>query len=196
MELTKQPETELEYWVAIEELGGFVWRMNHDLGDGRIEDPTGKIDQAIASAREISERLVTELSRFGVIHPKDCPEVPLGQKPPPAPEGKIYHWDWYKKMKTESYQRAYDGIICSACPFSKGVEHMIALGGVIPCSVFHGMLYRLRAPHACGMIDGRFNFWTEAMLSKRIRHRKNGKAILAAFRAKRAELTPAPKTAG
>lgn len=39
MELQKQPETEMEYWQAIEMLGGFAWSMNHDLALSRWKDP-------------------------------------------------------------------------------------------------------------------------------------------------------------
>jgi len=186
MELTKQPETEMEYWDTIESLGGFAWQMNHDLADGRITDPKGGIAKDIVDARKISDRLVTELGeKFGVIHPKDCPRVESGQEKPPAPEGKIYYWDWYHKMKTESYQREYEGIICSACPFSEGVERMIATSGRIPCRLFQGSMSRLRAPHVCGMIS--WGGLTEEQLFLQIRTEK-GEDALVAFKAKMEKL--------
>ncbi|MFA6042309.1 MAG: hypothetical protein WCV85_04400 [Patescibacteria group bacterium] len=43
MKLEKQPETELEYWQAIESLGGFSWHTRHDMSHGRIEDKDGSI---------------------------------------------------------------------------------------------------------------------------------------------------------
>lgn len=190
MELTKQPETELEYWVAIEELGGFIWRMNHDLADGRIEDPTGGGVREVESAQDICKRLVGELSeKFGVIPPAECPRVALGEAPPPTPEGKAYYWDWYRRMKEEAYRAEYAGLICSACPFSDGVEKMIALGGVIPCGVFSGMMYRLSAPHLCGM-TGPGGLWSQEKLYElmRVRH---GADALAAFQQKEAALKPA-----
>ena len=33
--------SEIFLWLAIEELGGFLWRMNHDLADGRIDSTPG-----------------------------------------------------------------------------------------------------------------------------------------------------------
>ncbi|NQT50123.1 hypothetical protein HQ571_05500 [Candidatus Kuenenbacteria bacterium] len=160
MKIKKQPETEMEYWSVIEALGGFIWQMNHSLSHGRIEDPDGGVEKDITSSREIQLRLVSEIvEKFGVIAPQDCPKVEFGEESPPAPEGKIYYWDWYKKMKAESYQTEYDGLICSACPFSEGVERMISLGGQIPCGVFSGSISRLRAPHLCAMVT--FADWSE-----------------------------------
>ena len=35
--------SEAELYFIIDECGAFIWRMNHDLADGRIEDHDGKI---------------------------------------------------------------------------------------------------------------------------------------------------------
>jgi hypothetical protein len=79
--LKKHPETEIEYWSAIEALGGFIWRMNHDLADGRIKDSTGGIDRDITEARKVSAQLVEELwEKFGVVAPKNCPQLTLEQR--------------------------------------------------------------------------------------------------------------------
>lgn len=186
MELQKQPETEMEYWEAIEGLGGFAWRMNHDLADERIRDPSGGIDLDIQDARQISARLVSELGKkFGVIPPQDCPKIELGQKPPKAPKGKIYYWDWYNKMKNRAYSIDYEKIICSACPFSKGVKKMISLGGQIPCGAFRGFLYRLDAPYRCGMLG--IDDWSEEKFQQGI-IRKGGEAALVRFRIREAGL--------
>ena len=186
MELQKQPETEMEYWQAIEGLGGFIWSTNHDLADGRIQDPSGGMDRDIQDARQISTRLVSELGeKFGVIPPQDYPKVELGQKPPKAPKGKKYYWDWYKKMKKLAYSIDYEKIICSACPFSEGVERMISLGSQIPCGAFGGCLYKLRAPYLCGMLDTKS--WGEEELRQEI-IRKGGEAALVRFRIKEAGL--------
>jgi len=189
MQLKKQPKTEMEYWEIIEGLGGFAWRMNHDLGDERITDPTGEIDQEILEARKISDKLVNDLDeKFGVIAPKNYPKVEIGQTLPTTPEGKIYYWDWYKKMQKEYYELEYEKIICSACPFSEGVEKMNALGGTIPCSVFPGMVYRLYPPYACAMIDfSSSNYWTEEQLYQEI-IKKGGKKALQVFEKKLVEL--------
>jgi|SRR3989338_11364060 len=57
IELKNQPETEAEYWAAIEDLGGFMWKTNHDLSHGRIQDPTGEISQSVESFRGSLYRL-------------------------------------------------------------------------------------------------------------------------------------------
>ena len=33
--------SEIFLWFYIENMGGFLWRMNHDLADGRIESTPG-----------------------------------------------------------------------------------------------------------------------------------------------------------
>ncbi len=171
----KQPVTETDYWEAIEGLGGFIWSTNHGLSHGRIEDPDGEISKAIKEAGELSVRFLKEISeKFGIIPPNDYPKVEQGQTLPPAPEGKTYYWDWYKKMKHDCYQRDYDGIICSACPFSEGVERMIDLGGVIPCSVFRGMIYHLRAPYECGMLTN----WKREELYQKILNKSDNEVLL------------------
>lgn len=167
MELVKQPETEVEYWEVIEALGGYIWHTNHELGHGRME-PSDEIEKSLQSAGQLSERLVAEIGeKFGVIHPKDCLKVEFGQTPPPAPDGKKYYWDWYKQMKQEIYRKEYEGLICSACPLSDGLERMVALGGVIPCGVWRGMIYRLRVPYQCAMTDHLGN-WSETKLHEEI----------------------------
>lgn len=182
IELKKHPETEQEYWETIEGLGGMSWRLNHDLADGRIDDPSGKVSQDITDLQTLLEALVSEVcEKFGVIHPKDCPQrsmedimndVPI----PPAPEGKKYYRDWYNEQKQLSYSREYEGMICSACPFSEGLEHMMALGGQVPCGKFSGMLYRLDAPHLCGMVTWH-NGWTKEHLYNQIQSEYGDQAL-------------------
>jgi len=187
MELKKHPETEMEYWETIETLGGFIWSTNHGLSHGRIDDPTGDLFKEVTSAQEISDKLVRELGeKFGVIPPNDCPRVEIDQQPPPAPEGKIYYWNWYRKMKELAYKADYEKMICCACPFSDGLEKMIRLGGVVPCNLWRGMLYRLTQPHVCAMIS--FDGWTLEKFEKNIQ-RKHGDDALTAFRKKKEELT-------
>jgi len=185
MEFAKQPETEVEYWEAIEALGGYIWRTKHDLADGRMTS-NDEIEKSLQSAGQLSERLVAEIGeKFGIIHPKDCPKFEFGQTPPLAPEEKTYYWDWYKRMKQEVYRKEYEGLICSACPLSTGLEHMVALGGVIPCGVWKGTIYRLRIPYQCAMIDN--GDWSEKKL-----HEEIGKEVtqsaLAQFKNKEKEL--------
>jgi hypothetical protein len=154
----EHPETELEYFELIEHLGGMQWSLNHNLADGRIEDPDGGVAKDIMTLQDLLNNLVQELSeKFGVIHPNDCPkrtmeEILKSVPVPPAPEGKIYYWDWYEKQKKVSYQNEYDNTICSACPYSEGVDRMMQLGQV-PCGLFHGSLYHLSANYLCAIME-------------------------------------------
>ena len=158
-------EEEMNYWKEIEALGGFVWRMNHDLADGRIEDPDGKIDKSIEEAQQRIECLVSEVKeKFGVIPLKDYPKVKSLQSLPPSPEGKTYYWDWYNKMKDIFYKEEYNKLICSACPFSDGVEKFKI--NIIPCRINKGIMYSLMEPYICGMIS--YEKWTEKKLYKKI----------------------------
>lgn len=183
IELKKHPETEQEYWETIEGLGGMSWSLNHDLADGRIDDPKGEVSQSITDLQGLLETLVGEVcEKFGVIHPKDCPQRSIGDiandvPVPLAPEGKKYYWDWYHEQKQASYGKDYEGMICSACPFSEGLEKMMALGGQVPCSEFRGALYRLDAPHKCGMISWPGDGWTEEYLYQRIQQEHGDEAL-------------------
>jgi hypothetical protein len=151
MELAAQPETELEYWGAIESLGGFIWSTNHGLSHGRIQDPEGKIGKEIVEVGELSLKLVTELGeKFGIIPPQDCPRPDNDGNYPQPPEGKKYYWPWYREMKDRAWEMEYESMICSACPFSKGAK---ALQISVPCSKFAGVMFHLRAPHLCGMLE-------------------------------------------
>ena len=186
MELLKKPETEMEYYQVIEGLGGFAWRMDHDLADGRIEDETGGIDKDIQDARKISATLVAELKeKFGVIPPEECPKVEPGKEAPPAPKGKIYYWDWYKKMKDLSFRIDYEKIICSACPFCGGVKEMMDRGGSIPCHKINGVLYRLGQPFVCSFVA--YKELTPEQLYAEIL-KKGGEVALTRFKIKEAGL--------
>ncbi len=186
MKLLKNPETEMEYWGVIEGLGGFAWRMNHDLADGRIEDKTGGVDKDIQEAQELSAKLVSELKeKFGVIPPEECPKLKLGEKAPPAPEGKIYYWDWYQKMKELYWRVDYEKLICGACPFSKGVEEMIRMGGNIPCGRINGSIYQLRPSFQCHFTH--FRELTPEQLYGEIL-KKGGEPALISFKVREAGL--------
>ena len=183
-QILEQVESELQYWEVIEGLGGFIWRMNHDMADGRINDPKGQLGSEVFFMQQVIESLVCGLfERYGVIHPKDCPKVECGQTPPEAPEGMTYYWDWYQRMKQESYSQEYAGMICAACPYSEGVERFMGLGGTIPCSLFPGMCYHLRTPFACCMIgeDRRFEYTMEQFMEKLLA--EHGPAVMAGFAA-------------
>ncbi len=188
MELEKRPETELEYWATIEQLGGFIWRMNHDLADGRITDPDGAIDHDINQAHELTQQLLKEIEdKFGVI-PPDLKNKQAGEKS--APPGKIHYWDWYKQMKRQCYNLHYQSLICSACPFSDGLDRYVALGS-IPCGIYPGTFVELKNPFTCQMVHRKIRSWNDGILHSLIK-RKFGSDTLAAFKAKKQELMNAP----
>jgi hypothetical protein len=188
MELKKWPKTEMEYWKSIETLGGFSWGMDHELADGRIKDPEGGIDKEIQEATEISMKLVAELEgKFGVIPPDKYPQKEPGQELPPAPEGKIYYWDWYHRIEEKCYRQEYEGMICSVCPYSEGLGEMIATGGRVLCGLWTGCS-RLVEPYSCAML--RLENWDEHRLYEAIRE-KAAEEALKRFLEKKQELKQA-----
>ena len=185
MELKKHPAAESEYWEVIESLGGFIWSISHAMSHGNIDDKDGEVTKDIVEARKTQECLLTEIcQKFGVIAPKDCPKTEAERTSVPAPEGKIYYWDWYKKMKEDSYLKDYEAMICSACPFSGGLQEMIDCGGSVPCNAFSGIMNRLSIPYECGML---YDHWRREDLYKKI-VQKSGEEILLKFQAKEKEL--------
>jgi hypothetical protein len=161
MKLNKWPETELEYWAAIESLGGFMHRMNHGLAHGRIDDESGGVASDIMDAQEIQQKLAAEITeKFGVCHETaDGERVGRngidGEWPELPENGKIWYWQWYEKMKVEAFRPDYEGSVCGACPFA-GSLHKFATHHSHPCEIFPGMLNRLTVPHECAMIGDRF----------------------------------------
>lgn len=183
MELTKEPVTELEHWEIIEGLGGFIWNMEHDIFNKRIE-PTELLLQEIKEAREIQQRIVNQAcEKFNVVFP---PQTPFGKKAPPPPEGKTYYWPWYYKMKDISLRGQYEQMICSSCVFSRGVEEFLAMSR-IPCSLCPGLI-RLARDTDCYFVS--FGKKTEEEMRERIRA-EHGAEALRAYDEKKAKLMAA-----
>ena len=80
--------SEIFLWNYIEGVGGFIWRMNHDLGDGRIESTPG-IEKDLLTMGENIKYAVNQLVRFGV-------EDPQGKE---NEEGRKTYWEWYRGWK-------------------------------------------------------------------------------------------------
>ena len=92
---------EYKVYFMIEECGGFIWRMNHDLGDGRIEDtPDGAIAKDIERIREIQQLLADELPRFGV----KVKNKTTGRVTEDYIEWYNYWHDWHKGMSDEQWR--------------------------------------------------------------------------------------------
>jgi len=73
-------------WLTIDGLGDFVWRMNHDIADGRIPS-TPSLEENILKMHETIIFATTQIKRFG-------PEV-LDKDNKPTKE----YWDWYDTWK-------------------------------------------------------------------------------------------------
>lgn len=84
---TLDEASEVYLWLTIEGLGGFVWRMNHDLADGRIESTPG-IEKDLITMQEQIEYAVSQLERFGIKNPKGEDK-----------EVRDAYWEWYQTWK-------------------------------------------------------------------------------------------------
>ena len=92
---------EVLIYMCMENLGGFIWRMNHDMAHGRIPEASHKgIDKDIVIAREEQKKLLTSLTRFGV-NPTDEKGVPTKDY------WKWYRWwsQWHKGMSNDDWNR-------------------------------------------------------------------------------------------
>lgn len=78
--------SERDLYFTIDFFGGFIWRMNHDMADGRIplEDHPA-IDKDVSRCRERSCIAVKQCSRFGV-----DPAVDKDNRPTDD------YWKWYR----------------------------------------------------------------------------------------------------
>jgi len=183
MRLRKWPDLETEYWEAIEATGQYIFSTSRALSRGQITDTKSTVARSITQARRISERLSVELCRkFSVIHPNDCPTVELGKSPPLPPVGKEFYWDWYRRMKVAKYSKEYEGMICSACPFSNGLPEMVTTGAT-PCDIFPGRIFALWPPFECAMLQE----WSRKKLYAEIAG-KAGRETLARFQKRRRSL--------
>jgi hypothetical protein len=157
MKLEKPPETPNEYYETIEAASALGYRLERDLKRGAVEDPEGKVAAEISELRTITKRLIAEAcEKFHLVHPSQCPETPDGEfndrvKPP---AGKTYYWVWQEAMRIAARRREYQGLICSACPYSKGVKRFIRFGK-IPCKAYQGVVRRLKAPDRCVLVDSK-----------------------------------------
>jgi hypothetical protein len=191
MELSKQPETEMEYWQFLEGLGGIIWSNIHDISHDLLPKSDAVMNE-INEAAELSGHLLAEIGeKFGVIRPGDYPTLKDGEALPPAPEGKVYYWDWYGKLKHSFYYEIYENLICSACPFSTGLQNMINLGGQIPCGAVSGWFGRLLISHECGMVNN-IHQWSKIELYREIREKSTWRG-LQKFKKKEIELKCKPQ---
>lgn len=156
----KRPQTEMEYWKLIDFLeceSQLMW-LNYTRGNMRW--PKEKILKHLANTDKRLSELLREIGdKFGVIPPRESPKgVREGSSDiPPAPEGKIYYWDWHQKMEQECYEAEYEGLICSACPYSKGFGEFVFMAGRIQCKLsrdsFKKLVYSFSCPFLYAKAD-------------------------------------------
>lgn len=189
MELEKHPETEYEYWAAIDALGSFIASTRRGVYRGHL--PTQALKQ-LESASKLSQKLVAEIEvKFGILfRPELTIQEPEGGYPTP-PEGKRWYWSWYHQMRKDWLAEEFNKLICSACPLSGGVEKF---DREIPCEPFSAMggsMFQLTQPHVCGLIS--FREWTREELLAKI-HAKGGEEAVVAFTEKERKLLEIAKT--
>jgi hypothetical protein len=78
---------EIGLYFVINECGGFIWRMNHDMADGRIpEEDHAAIDKDIKNVQKTQQKAVALLPKFGVVKPTQ------GKNEAPTEE----YWKWFR----------------------------------------------------------------------------------------------------
>jgi len=89
---------ECKLYFTIDAIGGFIWRMNHDISHGRIEMSEG-IQSDLEHLFEVQQYALQQLGKFGV-DPESTNDRVNGDY------GKWYrHWDnWKKEMSNEEWR--------------------------------------------------------------------------------------------
>ncbi len=77
---------EIRLYFVIDELGAFLWRIRHDMADGRIAtNDTAGINRSLDEAREQQRQTIEQCVRFSVETPTDSDGL--------ASED---YWRWYR----------------------------------------------------------------------------------------------------
>ena len=184
--LSRHPETELEYWSAIEQLGGYIWRIEHDLANGRISGVG--LAKSVEEARTIQHQLATEIAEtYGVVQgaPRYYPHDARPDDYPDPPAGKTWYWDWYYRRKREAWREDYEAAPCSQCPYCRGGLDGFAFSSSLPCDLFPGMLNRLSPPWQCAITSTDFGgpIMPEHALLAKMRD-EHGEDVAAAWKEK------------
>ena len=107
--MSKLPKemNEIELYFFIDACGGFIWRMNHDMGHGRIpESDHAAIDQDIIKVREKQMEAVYELPRIGVLSPLDEHQHPTEEY-----WAWFRSWDaWKKNLSDDAWREADESV--------------------------------------------------------------------------------------
>jgi hypothetical protein len=96
---------EIQAYFLINQIGGIIWRMNHDMADGRIpEEEHPKIDEELARISKTQIQAISSLHRFGVTQPfRDANQQPSG-----AYVAWFKWWDSYVKGLSEGVWRVLE----------------------------------------------------------------------------------------
>jgi len=90
---------EVNTYFLIDECGAFIWRMNHEMGHGRIpQENHAAIQEDINNVREVQKFAADNLTRFNV-----DPETVNNRK-----NGEYWKWylfwdDWKKGLSNENW---------------------------------------------------------------------------------------------
>jgi hypothetical protein len=98
--------SEIDLYMNIEGLGGFIWQCNHDMAHGRIE----KVD--LTEEQYALEYMVYQTTKFGVEHPEPQIDKHIGRTPSYNAWYSFYHnhfqnvltnedWEMYQKLQDE-----------------------------------------------------------------------------------------------
>lgn len=177
----KHPETEEQYFEAIEALGAFISSTQNACGRGRLEWEDVKDD--LKKQRELQARLAQELSeKFDIVLVSNVYPKQIQMSGVAPPEGKRWYWVWYPEQRLAWLRREYDKLICSACPLS--THDMELFVREIPCTAFKGGLRDLIVASECYLV---MTEWTPEKLRERILE-EGGSEALEVFNAKQAFL--------
>ncbi len=75
---------EIQLYYIINTYGGDIWRLNHDLADGRMPE-SEEVDKYLAELQEHIQYAVDQTKRFGV-------ETPRGENGVATPT----YWSWFR----------------------------------------------------------------------------------------------------
>lgn len=94
-----QEMSEVELYFVIDGCGAFIWRMNHDMAHGRIEqEHHAAIDEDITRMRATQKEAILELPRVGIAQP-------LNEQGAGTPE----YWTWYQTWSAWHKDKLSDG---------------------------------------------------------------------------------------
>ncbi len=134
MQLKSWPQTEAEYWHAIQDVGTFIWATSTNITCG--SGSRGMMTD-LGDLRQILTKLHVDIKKkFHVLSPDESPsrgiDVPEGY--PTPPKGMEWYWDWYYDMKGRIGTIKFAKSLCKICPRFRGTSHEFAINDKIACA--------------------------------------------------------------